>query len=580
MTAIPSFSATTLPRGVLAVVGTFCATFAIWALPQGLGPEARMALVITVLAIAGWAHPRLPDTLVALAAGLALVLTGVVPDERLFAMLGSELIWLLLAAFVIAAVIRDSGLALRIAAPVFALRLPFAGLIAALTLFIAATALVLPSTSGRAALLLPVCLALTSVLTEPKLKLALALLFPTVILLSAGGSIVGAGAHLLAVEAIAASGGPRLGYLDWLMIGGPLALLASAAGAVLVLVLFVPRGMWGLRVAPPAPAGPMTVEHRRIGAVALGLVTLWVTEDLHGIGMAVVALLGAVILLTPPFGRRKPKEVFRTVDLDLILFMAMAALVAEALIATGADRWLADGVLSALPGGPAAPGWLVVGGLAVVAVLSHLVITSRSARAAVLIPAVALPAAALGQDPALIVLVMVMGTGFCQTMMASAKPVAIFGQAEGAGFAPGDLFRLAVPLAPVMAALVTFFALEVWPRQLARLQAPMQVVSTELPTPQQRAAIAAMPEEMVPDVVALAEAPTMALSLHDQVRTSVTPASQALTRGFVPPTAAKAKKKKVVTRKPTRFEQDLRAAEAQIARDLRKVERQFLSLFR
>lgn len=579
MTAIPTIMVAPFLRGLLALVGAVCAALAIWTMPLGLEPEARAALIIAILAVVGWAHPRLPDTLVALAAGLALVLAGVVPDDRLFAMLGSELIWLLLAAFMIAAVISDSGMALRMAAPVFALRLPFAGLFAALTLIIAATALVLPSTSGRAALLLPVCLALTSVLSEPKLKLALALLFPTVILLSAGGSIVGAGAHLLAVEAIAASGGPRLGYLDWLMIGAPLALLASAAGAALVLALFVPRRIWWLRVAPPAPAGPMTAEHRRIGAVALGLVALWVTEDLHGIGMAVVALLGALILLTPPFGRRKPKEVFRSIDLDLILFMAMAALVAEALMATASDRWLADAVLSALPGGPAAPAWAVLGGLAVVAVLSHLVITSRSARAAVLIPAVALPAASLGQDPALMVLVMVMGTGFCQTMMASAKPVAIFGRAEGAGFTPGDLVRLAVPLAPIMAALVTVFALAVWPRQLASLQAPAAVVLAALPTSMQRAAISAMPADKAREVLAVAVVPAKPLSLHDQVRTSVVPASQALTRGFAPPPVADGKKK-ALAKKPARIEQELRTAEAQIARDLRKIEQQFLGLFR
>lgn len=557
-----------LPRGSFTVLAGLGLALALWTLPADLAPDARLALAIAVLAMTGWAHPRLPDTLVALAAGLALVLAGVVPDARLFAMLGSELIWLLLAAFVIAAVIRDSGLALRLAAPVFALRLPFAGLLAMLTLMIAATALVLPSTSGRAALLLPVCLALTAVMPDPRLVRALALLFPTVILLSAGGSIVGAGAHLLAVEAIVATGGPRLDYLDWLAVGGPLALIASAIGAGLIVVLFVPRGLWGLRVAPPVPKGPMTREQRRIGAVAAGLVLLWVTEGLHGIGMAVVALAGALVLLTPPFGRRKPKEVFRSVDLDLILFMAMAALVAEALIATGADRWLAAGMLAALPAGPGVPGWVVLAALAAVAVLSHLAIASRSARAAVLIPAVALPAAALGQDPALLVLVAVMGTGFCQTLMASAKPVAIFGQAEGAGFAPADLLRLALPLAPVMAVLVTVFALAVWPRQLAALQD--KTMAPPLTT-EERAAIAALPE-------APAAPQAMATGTHDQIRSRISPAVPDLTRAKPPaPEPARAK---AATARPSPLVQDLRAAEAQILRDLRQLERQMLGLLR
>ncbi len=351
LAAFAPIAARPLPGGVFLVIAALGLALAVWTVPADLSPGARAALAIAVLAMAGWAHPKLPDTLVALAAGLALVLAGVVPDERLFAMLGSELIWLLLAAFVIAAVIRDSGLALRLAAPVFALRLPFAGLIAVLTLMIAATALVLPSTSGRRR-----CCAGVPGADG-----------------GAAGPAAGAGAGAVVPDGDPAVGGrvhrgggrassggrgdcgdrgTAAGLSGLADDRGALALIASAIGAGLVLVLFVPRGMWGLRVAPPAPEGPMTREQRRIAAVAAGLVGMWMTEGVHGVGMSVVALGGALVLLTPPFGRRKPKEVFRTVDLDLILFMAMAALVAEALMSTGADRWLAGGVLAALPAGP------------------------------------------------------------------------------------------------------------------------------------------------------------------------------------------------------------------------------------
>ncbi|WP_246713673.1 hypothetical protein [Rhizobium leguminosarum] len=64
---------------------------------------------------------------------------------------------------------------------------------------------------------------------------------------------------------------------------------------------------------------------------------------------------------------------------------------------------------------------------AVVATLSHLVITSRTARATILIPALALPVAALGVDPLNLVMVVTLASGFCQTLMVSAKPVALFG---------------------------------------------------------------------------------------------------------------------------------------------------------
>lgn len=183
---------------------------AIWSLPQDLEAGARVARIVTVLSVIGWTLTKIPESLVALGAAMALVLTGTVGEDRLFATLGSDLVWLLLAAFIIAVAIKDAGLAERMVNPLTARRPRFAPFAFALAAGIAATALILPSTPGRAALLLPVFLELLAVLPDARLARALALIFPTVILLSAGGSLIGAGAHLIAVEALAASGAPRL----------------------------------------------------------------------------------------------------------------------------------------------------------------------------------------------------------------------------------------------------------------------------------------------------------------------------------------------------------------------------------
>lgn len=451
--------------------------WAVLALPQTLALPGRIALLAMLLAVLGWTMTRLPESFVALAVVLGLVLSGVLSEAQLFAALGSELVWLLLAAFVIAAVIRDSGLTQRMVAPLLCRQPRFAPFALLLTLLIAATAFVLPSTSGRAALLLPVFVALVPVLPDARLRRPLALIFPTAILLSAGGSLIGAGAHLLAVESIRATTGLHLGYGAWAMLGLPFALLASLAGTALIVLIFVPRGLYGARLgtAPAAPVSPEQRRRQRRIALVLGaVIAMWLSADWHGIGMAATALTGALILLTPPFTSRKSKEIFRSVDVELLLYMTATVLMAQAMTATGADRWLAGLALARLPESLHSSLPAVVVALAVIAVVAHLFVTSRSARAAVLIPAVALPLAGLGHDAALMILIAVMGTGFCQTMMASAKPVAIFAGLDsddgGAGFTQADLFRLALPLAPLVAALLIGFALTVWPQQLAGMR--------------------------------------------------------------------------------------------------------------
>jgi di/tricarboxylate transporter len=447
-------------------------SWSLWSLPADLGTEARVSLIVTVLTVIGWTLTRLPESLVALTAAMAMVLTGTLGEDKLYAALGSDLVWLLLAAFIIAAVIKDAGLAERMVAPLTARRPRFAVFAFVLAAAIAGTALILPSTSGRAALLLPVLVALVSLLPDARLARALALLFPTVILLSAGGSLIGAGAHLIAVEAIVAAGAPRLGYLDWLLLGGPLAALASLAGVALILWLFVPRVLWSLRMTAAAPTGPRTAQQSRILLVIAAVVALWLGEAWHGLGMSLVAMLGALVLMTRPFTSRKTKDLFRAVDVELILYMTATMLMAQAMTTTGADRWLASQAMTALPPGLLASGPGVAIALSIIAVVAHLAIASRSARAAILIPAVALPMAGLGHDATLMILIAVMGTGFCQTLMSSAKPVAIFGLREEAGFTPADLLRLALPLGVVKTCLLVAFAVFVWPQQTAAPRTP------------------------------------------------------------------------------------------------------------
>ncbi|WID94918.1 SLC13 family permease [Bosea vestrisii] len=159
---------------------------AIWfGLP--LDVRARLALTVFALAIVGWCLTSIDDTLIALAAAAALVLCGLTHARNLHAALGNELTWLLIGAFIIAAVLRASGLTERLASVVLSRARTVRTLFLATTGVIVATALFVPSTSGRAALLLPVYLALAAAIDDNRVRRALALLFPTVILLSAGG---------------------------------------------------------------------------------------------------------------------------------------------------------------------------------------------------------------------------------------------------------------------------------------------------------------------------------------------------------------------------------------------------------
>lgn len=559
-----------VPSWAFAAVLGVASGWALWTLPDGLDAKARVALIVTILTMIGWTLTRLPESIVALSAAMALVLSGAVGEERLYAALGSDLVWLLVAAFIIAAVIKDAGLAERMLGPLTSRRPGFAVFAFQMAAAIALTALIMPSTSGRAALLLPVFLALVPLLPDARLARALALLFPTVILLSAGASLIGAGAHLIAVEAIIATGAPRLDYLDWLRLGGPLAALATLAAVALILLLFVPRDLWSARLTAAVPPGPRTAQQTRILLVIATLVVLWLTEALHGLGMSLVAMLGATVLMTRPFNARKTKDLFRAVDVELILYMTATMLLAQAMTETGADRWLASQAMASLPSGLLSSGPGAAVALSVIAVGAHLAIASRSARAAILIPTVALPMAGLGHDPTLMILIAVMGTGFCQTLMSSAKPVAIYGLREEAGFTQADLLRLAPPLGLVQVCLLVGFALFAWPYQTAKpVEPPASVEPPAAMTSDMRMVLARV--SVPADGLAMADPQSvMERSPRPQARPEG-PRKTSTTAGDARPVRKTVKKSAGSPGFAAQIGRDLNRARLQIRRDLKRL---------
>jgi len=212
---------------------------AAWLSLPGLEVSARLALVAFGLAIVGWTLTDLDDTFVSLAAAALLVLAGAVTPDTLFASMGDSTIWLLLASFVVAAAVTGSGLAQRLVIRVAARARTVAQLCWLLTAMVMATAFVIPATSGRAALMVPIFTALAASIGDRRITKAFALLFPTIVLLSAVASLLGAGAHLVAAELIASLGGQRVGFARWLMLGLPFAACSCALASWVIQRLFL-----------------------------------------------------------------------------------------------------------------------------------------------------------------------------------------------------------------------------------------------------------------------------------------------------------------------------------------------------
>ncbi|MFE6198729.1 SLC13 family permease [Streptomyces sp. NPDC057838] len=453
----------------LCVALSLCALLAVPANFPGLGADARLTLAVFVLATCAWIGTPIDDTYVALGAGLALTVTGVISSDTLFGTLGDATVWLLICAFVLAAAVGRTGLAGRAAVFLVSGARGVRQLVHLTTAALVVTAFAVPATSGRAALALPVFLALAKVLADRKrLVVMLALLFPTVILLSAVATLIGAGAHLITVSVLWETTGQHIGFTEWLLLGLPLAVVSSHLAAEAVLLTTTRRAdrrgpvrITAERIQEHSEqpvTGPWSQAEKRCALLLATVVVLWCSEPLHRVPPALVALTGAVIASSPALGTVRLKDALRTVPWSLLLFMAATTAMGVALADSGAAGWLVSG----LPAGAAPVVFLAV--VIAVSTAAHLVLQSRSARSSVLVPLVVAAAVGAGVNPVAAALASTAAAGFCHTLPASAKPVTLFAQLPGTPtYAPRDLLRLSAVLAPLTALLVLLFAVAVWP---------------------------------------------------------------------------------------------------------------------
>ena len=379
----------------------------------------------------------------------------------------------------IARALTEIRLAERLARTALKSARSVSGLFYALTLVISATAFVIPSTTGRAALLLPVFMTLSVSIGDQRIARALSIHIPAVILLSACGSLIGAGANLVAVDMIREFGREPgaardpMSFLEWTILGLPFALSSCMLSTFVILRLFLDRDQRSMPITGvERPAPPPLHTRERLVLALVGLtVALWLTQSLHGVEITIVTMAAAIVITAVSPSGTRLKDALKSVDWNLLLFIAGASLIGEALIDNNAAGGLLDALVSFNRNAVAHP-VLVAAFVALIALLGHLVITSRTARATALIPLLALPFAQFGYNGAALIFLTAIATGYCLTLTISAKSLLIYSEAAKTVFSHGDLLRLSTILLPLHLILAIVFATLIWPLLGLPLLAP------------------------------------------------------------------------------------------------------------
>ena len=433
-------------------------------LPSGLPTQARWSLWSFAFAVILWSTTKLNAAYTALLALLVLVVARGAPQDKLFDALASDVIWLMIGAFVLGGAVQKTGLANRLTEAVIKRARTVRGTFWLLTTALIPLTFFIPSTSGRAAVALPVFRSISDAADDRRITRALALLMPTVILVATISTLIGAGSHLVANDLLHQITGQRISFTRWALYGVPFGVVASYASCWTVMWLFLDRERLRreLKISTGAKSKPFSSSEAKTLVVAGAMVALWVSESWHGLEIATVSVVGALVLTLPGVGVLHWKDGLKSVSWNLIVFVGAALALGQSLIESGAARWIIDNAFALSGIAEANSTLLILLALAFISLTSHIYMTSHTARAAALVPGMLYLASSLQLNPVAALFISTVGMDYCLTFPVSSKALLMFQELETETYQPSDLLRLSAVLLIVHLALMMLFYYGYW----------------------------------------------------------------------------------------------------------------------
>ena len=322
-----------------------------WPAPVGLSPIGHRALIVFAGVFVIYLTEAISLVVTSLAMVPLLVMTSLAKPNEALAPFASTSVYLLIAAFILATAMVKTKLAERITYLIMRTigsgtrKLTFGVMIANVVL-----AFLVPSSTARTAILLPVCLSIIALFDVPgRSRFAVNLLLT----LAFTNATIGAGIltatvpNPVTIDFIVKAGGPRIEYMQWFIYGFPPALLMTVLTWWFIQLLYKPEkseipGGAAHIAEKLAAMGKMTGEQWRTLMVFAVVVVLWITSQWTGVDSTIAALFGAVLLFLPRIGVLTWAEAERGVAWQIIMIVGGGMAMGAVLMQTGAATWIAN----------------------------------------------------------------------------------------------------------------------------------------------------------------------------------------------------------------------------------------------
>lgn len=286
---------------IAVIIGIYIATLPP---PDGLTPQAMIALGVAVCAVGWWMTQIIPEYVTGLLMCTMWVAFGAVPFTRAFYNFSTSGWWLMVGAFGLGAIAGRVGLLRRISLYVLSFVPPtYTGQVFGLVGSGLVVTPLVPSMNAKAAMASPLAMAISDSLgvtrkTEAAAGLLGACYLGYVIL---GHIFLSGSFSHYALLAMLPEGYQDVTWMDWLLFSLPWGIVVTVGMILAIILMYAPKEKLQL----PAnfgkeqlnAVGPMTKDEKIVLVVLVGALLMWMTGAWHGVNSGVVAVTALCVVL-------------------------------------------------------------------------------------------------------------------------------------------------------------------------------------------------------------------------------------------------------------------------------------------
>lgn len=219
------------------------------------------------------------------------------------------------------------------------------------------------------------------------------------------GTPAGSGVNILAINLLKSLTGIEIGFIQWSIVGVPLAILLTIVSWLVIIKVYKPefetvKGLEDIEESKKR-LGKLSKQEKIFILIFSCTILLWVTSSLTSLELAFVSMLAATLFFLPGIDILKWEEAKEQIGWETLLLVGSCNSLAMILSYHGSAQWLSDTFLGGLTGSSLL---MIIFAISTFGIFIHLLVPISGAIVALTIPVIVVLAETVGINPVYLVL--------------------------------------------------------------------------------------------------------------------------------------------------------------------------------